>query len=488
MKNLLLSLVVLLAAFTSASAQTKDNPWNVGVHGGVQMYNGELGNGFAGFGQALYMFGGASVTRHLTSNYWAISLQGNVGEVGYRTTDWANREVGYHARFSHFSLTARYNFVPDYTVVGPYVMAGIGLNYFAKKYQIKDHGFEGGLPTFGFGLNFVLSEKIRLQWQESVSYSVPGNHDGITRSSGDGYWLHSVGLTYNIGKKKDMDGDGVPDDIDQDNNTPAGVKVDAMGVALDGDADGVADYLDSCPELKGTSANKGCPDTDGDGIIDSEDACPNDKGTTAMKGCPDGDGDGIADKDDECPTQAGVADFKGCPDTDKDGVADKADKCPFHAGTAQFNGCPDTDGDGIADPDDKCPTVAGEASEGGCPVVKAEVKKVFAQALQGIQFAAGSDKILPVSFSVLNQVVKIMTDEPTFKLKIDGHTDASGNFDKNMELSVKRAAAVKAYLVSKGVAGDRLTSKGFGSTVPVADNRTPAGRTANRRVELNVEF
>jgi outer membrane protein OmpA-like peptidoglycan-associated protein len=92
------------------------------------------------------------------------------------------------------------------------------------------------------------------------------------------------------------------------------------------------------------------------------------------------------------------------------------------------------------------------------------------------------------SYSILDNVVKVMQENPAYLLSIDGHTDNTGDKTKNMTLSQKRADAVKAYLVSKGVAGSRLTSTGFGDTKPVGDNNTEAGRSKNRRVEFKVSF
>lgn len=202
----------------------------------------------------------------------------------------------------------------------------------------------------------------------------------------------------------------------------------------------------------------------------------------------DRDKDGIVDKEDSCPDQAGPASTKGCPDTDGDGVADKDDRCKDMAGPANQSGCPDTDGDGIIDPDDRCPKVAGVASMRGCPELKEETKKLFEKALTGIQFETGSSKIKSSSFPILNDVVKVMQENPSYELDIHGHTDNTGNADKNLQLSKDRAAAVREYLVKKGVGGDRLRSEGFGQTEPVADNSTPAGRAKNRRVEFKVTY
>ena len=71
---------------------------------------------------------------------------------------------------------------------------------------------------------------------------------------------------------------------------------------------------------------------------------------------------------------------------------------------------------------------------------------------------------------------------------MSGHTDNQGAPAKNLDLSKRRAAAVKTYLASKGVATTRLISEGFGQTKPVGDNKTAEGRQRNRRVEMKVVF
>lgn len=203
---------------------------------------------------------------------------------------------------------------------------------------------------------------------------------------------------------------------------------------------------------------------------------------------PDTDGDGIPDKDDRCPKEKGLAALQGCPDRDGDGITDAMDACPDKAGPANLHGCPDTDGDGIADNEDKCPTVAGVASMHGCPEVKEETKKLFERALNGIKFETGKATIKKESYGILDEVVKVMQENPTYDLEIHGHTDDKGDDAKNMKLSEDRAASVRTYLEGKGVAANRLKSYGHGETMPVADNKTAAGRAQNRRVEFKVTF
>jgi OOP family OmpA-OmpF porin len=206
----------------------------------------------------------------------------------------------------------------------------------------------------------------------------------------------------------------------------------------------------------------------------------------------DTDGDGIIDSLDKCPTVAGLAKYDGCPvpDTDKDGINDEEDKCPTVPGLARYQGCPipDTDKDGINDEDDKCPTEAGPASNQGCPEIKQEIIKKVDYAAENIYFATSKYVLLSKSFAGLDEVAKIMQENPGVKLAIDGHTDNTGEASFNQTLSENRANAVKAYLVKKGVAEDRLIATGHGASQPVADNKTAAGRQQNRRVELKLSY
>ncbi|GLC24096.1 OmpA family protein [Roseisolibacter agri] len=104
---------------------------------------------------------------------------------------------------------------------------------------------------------------------------------------------------------------------------------------------------------------------------------------------------------------------------------------------------------------------------------------------EGIFFDTNSDRLRPESDAVLGQIGEMLVKHADMRLAIEGHTDNVGQPAANQTLSQKRAAAVKAYLVTKhGVDAARLEAKGFGSTKPVAPNADEAGRQKNRRVEL----
>jgi OmpA-OmpF porin, OOP family len=103
---------------------------------------------------------------------------------------------------------------------------------------------------------------------------------------------------------------------------------------------------------------------------------------------------------------------------------------------------------------------------------------------QGILFDTGSDVIKPHSTPTLEEITSMLKDHADLKLVIEGHTDNVGDAAANQVLSEKRAAAVKAYIVSKGIDASRLESKGLGATKPKVANDTAEGRQTNRRVEL----
>jgi outer membrane protein OmpA-like peptidoglycan-associated protein len=92
----------------------------------------------------------------------------------------------------------------------------------------------------------------------------------------------------------------------------------------------------------------------------------------------------------------------------------------------------------------------------------------------------------PQSQIELDKLVKLLNENPTLKIEISGHTDNVGKPADNLFLSNNRAKAVVSYLITKKIAGQRLTAKGYGETKPVADNKTEDGRAMNRRTEMKV--
>lgn len=101
-----------------------------------------------------------------------------------------------------------------------------------------------------------------------------------------------------------------------------------------------------------------------------------------------------------------------------------------------------------------------------------------------IQFDVNSDRLRPESMNVIKEVAAALQKQPALKLRIDGHTDSTGDAAKNLDLSKRRAESVKNALVKLGIGADRLTTSGLGQTKPISTNDTPQGRAENRRVEF----
>ncbi|MBN2341998.1 MAG: OmpA family protein [Deltaproteobacteria bacterium] len=233
-------------------------------------------------------------------------------------------------------------------------------------------------------------------------------------------------------------------------------------------------------------------DRDGDGILDKDDACPDDpedlNGIDDEDGCPenDMDGDGIKDKFDKCPLvpedKDGDRDTDGCPE-EKEYVGTAS------AGPSQTS---DRDMDRIVDINDQCPddpeTYNGRDDEDGCPdqgdVI---VTNGALQILKKVYFEYNSDKIKEVSFQILDEVAATINNNPQItRLEIQGHADERGKNGYNLKLTRRRAAAVRKYLIKKGVAASKLQSQGYGEYCPINDQSNEAAWEENRRVEFKV--
>ena len=102
------------------------------------------------------------------------------------------------------------------------------------------------------------------------------------------------------------------------------------------------------------------------------------------------------------------------------------------------------------------------------------------------QFGNNSFQLPAAGFIELDKLLQVLAENPSLKVEISGHTDNIGKVEDNLKLSTNRAQAIVAYLLSKGIAINRLTYKGYGAKQPVADNSTETGRARNRRTTFTV--
>ena len=450
MKNLsrLLFAMLLMLSYSSINAQDENNPWaiTVGVNA-VDFYpTGEdapLGDYFDEYFNArdhwniLPSLSSLTLSKYF-SNGFSFGVTGSINKIK-KFGDSDVRNLSYYGADG----TVSYSFAKliNSNVVEPYLGVGGGYTW------VDNIG--AGTLNGTLGLNLWFTENIGFSFQSTYKHAF---EDYLSS-----HFQHTAGLKFKFGGK-------------------------------DTDGDGIYDKDDACPEVAGLAEFNGCPDTDGDGIEDSKDDCPNEAGLAEFNGCPDTDGDGIPDNLDECPTVAGPKELKGCPDSDGDGIADKDDKCPNEAGPAANNGCPwpDRDGDGVPDKDDLCPDKVGTVANQGCPEVTEAVKKALNAYAKTILFDTGKATIKDQSAAVLQNIIGILQEYPNAKFNIEGHTDSVGSEALNQKLSQERASSVMNYLITNGVASDRLNAHGYGESRPIDSNKTRAGRANNRRVEINL--
>jgi outer membrane protein OmpA-like peptidoglycan-associated protein len=249
-------------------------------------------------------------------------------------------------------------------------------------------------------------------------------------------------------------------------------------------------------EEKQLNTNPKVGDTDGDELLDGAEV----KRYNTNPLQADSDGDGLNDGKEvgTYRTDPGRADTDGDRLNDGDEVT-KYTTDPLKA---------DTDGEGLGDGDEvlmhktdplKADTDGGtvndgtEVARGSDPknpsddVPKKEELKVEvgkAIVLEGIVFATGKADITPESESNLEKAYNTLAQNPEIAVEIHGHTDNTGSKATNMRLSQARAESVKAWLVNRGIASERIVAKGFGPDRPVGDNDTKEGRQMNRRIEF----
>lgn len=104
----------------------------------------------------------------------------------------------------------------------------------------------------------------------------------------------------------------------------------------------------------------------------------------------------------------------------------------------------------------------------------------------GVYFDTNKDNVKGASAETLNKLAEILKEYPKTDVLVEGHTDSAGSEEYNWDLSQRRAASVSAYLVNRGIANSRLTTKWYGETQPKATNETAEGKAQNRRVELAI--
>jgi len=348
----------------------------------------------------------------------------------------------------------------------------------------KFNGWTAAVPA-GIGVQAQIAEGILFEISGGYNMVFNKNLNGIVETKEDAYAHAIAGLTLVVeSPNADPDGDGLTNAEEKQLGTNKKI--------ADSDADGLKDG----EEVKTYKTDPLKMDTDGDGLRDGDEVRIEKTDPTKA----DTDGDGLNDGEE-------IQKYKTDPlkaDTDGDGLKDGQEVNVTKTDPLKA----DTDGDGLNDGDEvnryktdplKADTDGGtvndgaEVARGSNPLdptddvpkkeeLKVEVGKAII--LEGIVFATGKADISEEAALRLETAYNTLAQNPDIAVEIRGYTDNVGKKAANVKLSQRRADAVRAYLVSKGIAGERITAKGFGPDNPIAPNTTAAGKAQNRRIEF----
>jgi len=352
----------------------------------------------------------------------------------------------------------------------PYVAGGAGLTHWhLRDVSQEDKWFpvpQSGRSLSSAQLNatFQMAAGFIYYFSKTLSLSAEGRYGHMLRQdldnigTGDvntGLASARIALAVHFGGRHDRDGDGILDDMDKAPLEPEDIDgfQDEDGVPdLDNDNDGVPDLVDQAPnqpeDIDGFQDEDGVPDldNDNDGVPDVYDKAPL---------IPE-DIDGFQDSD-------GVPD----PDNDGDGIPDAEDPDPNHKPIPKFDIEPPP-----PPPKKKGPVLLPPANE--------------TMVLTGVNFSSGSARLTMNAQSLLVQVIEALKNHPRVEVEIRGFTDSAGGASVNLNLSQRRAEAVRQYLIKVGITPSRLRAVGYGEANPIASNATAQGRAKNRRIEMVV--
>ncbi len=514
--SFLILLVVVFAAVPS-EAQFKDWGTKFGIRGNILFPENDFANlGFGGndnfsFDWFEFSYLGEAFFAFELSPAFELQLTGGYGKYKGKAMFEKGTDFGIYEA-SIIPINLRFRVSPwDLKGWNPYFYIGGGvINYsidtkpnIASPKPIENSDWVAIAPL-GIGAEFALAERVLLDFSIggaiTSSYDIDG-YRGNDSKIWDSYFNAGLGLTFtgeSCSADKDNDGLGKCDE-EKFGTDPNNADTDGDGLS-DGDevlkyktdplkADTDGDGLTDGEEVLKYKTDPLKADTDGDGLTDGDEVLK--YKTDPLK--VDTDGDGLSDGDE-------VLKYKTDPlkaDTDGDGLTDGEEVLKYK--TNPLN--KDTDGDGLTDSEEVIKyktnplnkdTDGGSVDDGtevkrGTDPLNAEddvVKIGVPIILDGITFDVNKATIRPESEATLMKALKTLQTYPDISVEIAGYTDSDGSAKSNLVLSEKRAEAVKAWLVEKGIDANRITTIGYGEEKPIADNKTKEGKAMNRRIEF----
>lgn len=513
-RHFLFTLILLVAALaiSNSLAQSTTGRWSIGVQGGANLWVNDMNQRKVGIG-------GEGFVRYGVSPFLSLGVMGGYEDLkAYQSpTFFPELPENYlKLRATHLNLVLWIHLAPGRSVA-PYIYAGTGamaykrtntiVHFPANKYYTSIH-----LPV-GVGFESYINNSLSFTMEASAR-ALDDKTENYAFKAVDWYGSVKAGLNFYLGsgERDDDDNDGLTNAMEEQiGSDPNNPDTDGDGLK-DGeevrryktsptvtDTDG--DGLNDGDEVFKHRTDPSQADTDGDGLTDGDEVLK--YGTDPLRIDTDSDtltdgdevlkystdplkadtdGDGLTDWDEVRSYRTDPAN----PDTDGDGLTDFEEIRTYKTNPLKA----DTDGGGVndgaeilrkSDPrnpaDDRSPTPRSHEmlQEGGKPIT-----------LVGVTFVSGSARLLRIAETVLERAYTALAADPTLRVEIAGYTDNIGNPALNRALSLRRAEAVKDWLVRRGIDPSRLTVAGYGSSDPVDTNATPEGRANNRRVEFHI--
>jgi outer membrane protein OmpA-like peptidoglycan-associated protein len=506
--------VVVLVSFLilparRAYCQSIQGRWAIGLHGGVNMWYNDFNKRKVGPN-------GEFSLRYGLSRVFSLGVLGGYEELkSQQTPPFANVTYDYIKLHAFpVAVVGWFHILPG-RPVSPYFYLGGGAVFYQRqdggKNFIPDNKFRSSfhIPV-GMGLEAFASSRVSLVFDLGVGVA-DDRADTYKLKDPEGYAASKIGINIYIGRSD-------ADDEDKDGLTNGEER--RLGTNMDV-ADSEGDGLKDGEEVKRYRSNPLRADTDGDGLKDGSEVVEYKTDPTKS----DTDEDGLSDGEevqkymtdpvkvdtdgDSLPDGEEVTKHKSDPrkvDTDSDALSDWDEIRTFATDPSKA----DTDGDGLADGDEakthksdpaKADTDGGGVNDGAevargtsplkpqddvaraAPLILERGKTVI---LEGVNFATGSAVLTRESERTLEKAFVALVVNPDVRVEIAGYTDNVGSAAINERLSQRRADAVKAWLVKRGIGARRMTTIGKGMRDPIAPNDVPEGRAQNRRIEFHV--
>jgi outer membrane protein OmpA-like peptidoglycan-associated protein len=487
-----------------APAQNSTGRWALGLHGGANYYISDYNTLKVGPGGEIFL-------RYGLQRYFSLGLAAGYEILKTEQTVPLGGFGGYMRLKSYPISLVGYFHLRPFQKFNPYLYLGGGALVYQRGPSTSSYPLDGQtrisymIPA-GIGFEAFIAHDVAIDLSAGFT-NVGGWIDARKASPINGYVTAKGGVNFYLGSS----------DADDDDNDGLTNGEERRYGTNPNNADTDGDGLNDGEEVKKYHTNPLRPDTDGDGIPDGEEVHV--YHTDPLK--YDTDGDGLSDGDE-------VFKYKTDPlraDTDGDGLTDGEEVVKYHTdplrvdtdgdGLSDWDEVktyrtdptnPDTDGDGLMDGEEvkkfhtdplRADTDGGgvddgtEVKRGTNPLDPRDdfplvLEKGKTMVLDGVTFETGNATLTKESEATLDRAYMSLASNPALRVEIAGYTDNVGSAKGNERLSQRRADAVAAWLVKKGIGATRLTTVGKGQRDPIASNGTAEGRAKNRRIEFHV--